>query len=215
MNKCNRNSFIPCVKPPINKFSISIMENSAQISPVQRLPNEVVEMILSYFNPVELTKIELVCRKWYEVSRSRQTLWRDALCGYRLIELSKRNDQFLYTLLERGGRKLTDLAIEIDMSKCDLNGIRRFCKVLEASEIRNLWLEISPGFSENLSAKQGRVLLNRYVASLTSIFASIGNCSHLQSLHIEASGIHRERLPPGLNDQPIANCKLERLSLKN
>ncbi|PWN34016.1 uncharacterized protein FA14DRAFT_67724 [Meira miltonrushii] len=186
----------------------------SQSAPVQKLPNEVVHMILSYFNPVQLTKLELVCQQWHEVSRSRETLWRDALCDTRLIELSKQRDPFLHALLERGGRKLTDLAIEIDISKCDLNCVRRLCKILEASDVRNLWLEIMPGVSASHSQRRYDALIDRYLKALGELFVSIGNCSYLQSLHIETYGVFGERLPSAMMTQPIANCKLERLSLK-
>lgn len=188
----------------------------SQSPPVQKLPDEIVYMILSKFNPIELTKLESVCKQWHHVSRLHTTLWRDALCGVRIVKLKKKGDPLLSTLLERGGGKLNDLSIEIDMSLCDLIAVRRFCKVLEASEIRNLWVELTWSMPdpENKTSVNIRTAKIRYGKAVIYVLESIAKCSKLQSLHIETLGVKNERIPSNMTSLPLAKCKLRRLSLK-
>ncbi|PWN34018.1 uncharacterized protein FA14DRAFT_191115 [Meira miltonrushii] len=184
--------------------------------PALRLPLELYGQIFSYFDPTELTKVESVCKKWYNVSRSMPKLWEDGLFeSDKPAILTKKGNKKVACLVKRSGGKLTDLAIQINLTYCDLNSIRKFCILLERSGVQNLWIEFVPKDYEGDNLEILRAETERYLRAIGFVLKSVCKCSKLRSLHIEAAGIGSllESFPSNMKDQPIVSCKLERLTL--
>lgn len=185
------------------------------IPPIFRLPDELYHEIFSYFEPIQLTQIERVCKKWLNVTRSNKKLWTDALFDNEMPAiLTKKGDKGLTSLMKRSNGNLTDLAIQIDLSFCDLASIRKFRKSIENSGVQNLWIEIVPKTIKTNNLAIFAAERERYLKAIEIVLGGICKCSKLRSLHIETAGLGEECFPSDIKDQPITTCKLERITLK-
>ncbi|PWN33386.1 uncharacterized protein FA14DRAFT_61699 [Meira miltonrushii] len=85
----------------------------------ERFPAEVIKMILSHLNSIEVARLSRVCKLWNDIAQSNQSLWRDAsylrtddafTFRFRLSEVVER----IKILRARSGGTLDHLNIQIN-----------------------------------------------------------------------------------------------------
>lgn len=191
------------------------------MSTPSRLPDEIVHLILSNFDSIQVAKLELVCKQWKNVARSYKSLWKDGLFlkGNRKLSTKSINRR-LIALTKRSGGTIDHLGARLDLTDVEID---EFNDRMLAAKVKNLWLHLDIKLSDYGSweddTEMGRYIeVGRDKAVVRKTLDKIAKCANLKSLHIEYHDHilgHRnpERFSRNLASKPIAQCKLERLTL--
>lgn len=107
-----------------------------------RLPDELVCAVLQHLEPLQVVRIERVCKQWPQVARSAYDLYRDALFLEEDICIDA-NDNIARTdgLLRRSKGHLRSLATIADPDYGDNSSVRHLCDLLSSARIQDLWIQ--------------------------------------------------------------------------
>ncbi|PWN34015.1 uncharacterized protein FA14DRAFT_180649 [Meira miltonrushii] len=185
---------------------------------ISRLPDEIICLILAQFDSIQVAKLEHVCKQWKNVARSHKSLWKDALFLEGNRDLStKFVNRRLLALTKRSGGTLDHLGASLDLTDVRIDAIKKFNDRLLTANVQNLWLHMEP--NENpYESWEDHIHMGNYNKLVTKTLNTIAQCTNLKSLHVQLFGStmfehDAERFPRKLASKPIAQCKLERITL--
>ncbi|PWN34023.1 uncharacterized protein FA14DRAFT_180657 [Meira miltonrushii] len=188
----------------------------------ERLPNEVMYEIFRRVPLPALTKLELVCKHWKSIIRYHQSLWKESFLQEDVAFEQKdfcalHSFQIVPKLIERNGGKLSSVFLPISLKHVNNEDIEAILNALPASEVQHLWIVMGAELHccHTHQCRRRSWIATPYKRMVKMVIKAVTQCSKLKTLRLVSTKdvsivTHKPKKSP---EWPLANCKLDRLSL--